>query len=81
LQEKIDDLLLIRESDNKEMIKIETQLNEAQKKNKEIEGERDKLIDALNDLTEKWWEVEKTCSDLVDENQKLKIDISKFSDR
>ena len=81
MQEKIDDLLLIRESDNKEMIKIETQLNEAQKKNKEIEGERDKLIDALNDLTEKWWEVEKTCSDLVDENQKLKIDISKFSDR
>lgn len=59
------------------MIRLETELSETQKRLEKAESERDTLITAMDDLTEKANKVEKTCQELSKENSEL---MSKIQD-
>ena len=68
LKDQVEELSLVREENNKEMIRLETELaNERQLKTK-CEEERDQLIVAIDDLTTKANQVEQTLSQLKEEN-------------
>ncbi|CAI2367717.1 unnamed protein product [Moneuplotes crassus] len=71
LQEQIEDLNVIRDENNKELIKLETDLTAQTERAEKAEKERDELIAALNDLTEKCKQVEVTCDRLEADNIKL----------
>jgi len=71
LHAQIQELAIIRDSNNQEMIHLETELADQKKLTEKALKERDTLIEAMEDLTQKANQVEKTCQELSVENEKL----------
>lgn len=71
LHAQIQELAIIRDSNNQEMIHLETELADQKKLTEKALQERDTLIEAMEDLTQKANQVEKTCQELSVENEKL----------
>lgn len=58
---------------NKELITLETELQKEKTRADKAISERNSLIEAIDDLTEKANQVEKTCQKLSKENEDLVI--------
>lgn len=71
LLDTIAELNIIREANNKEMIGLETELQTEKQKTVKALEERDVLISAMDELTEKCTQVEKTCDQLSKDNKEL----------
>jgi predicted nucleic acid-binding Zn-ribbon protein len=67
LQDQIQELTIIREANNKEMIGLETGIENQRKRADKAESERDQLINAIDDLTQNATGLEQNCEKLHEE--------------